>query len=206
MQGHPLRSFALTSFGILIAALSALPSACAPTGDLTKHSYHLPVDHAHFQPIGLYINRHSPVTPFDVARVTATELALKETGAFADIGSNVNSDYYLDVTLRNHAKGGAADLAKTLVSASTLFLVPSKVHNSKALTVDIFFRAHKIKTYRYTSDYDSTMGLTSDDLTLDPRRYDDQASRNRDEFACIHNLVNQFVRDLDRDNLLPRQK
>ena len=132
---------------VYIAILAVALVGCATFGTLKPVDYHLPEERAMFVPVGAFINRNKPIPRFYVNRLDAVEASLKKTGAFFAIGSNVVSEYYFDITLERESKDNIVDFAGNLVSAGTLFLVPSKVHNYNMLTVDVYGRGRKIKTY-----------------------------------------------------------
>jgi len=144
-----------------------------------------------FAPVSVFINRNIPVARAENVRLEAVERSLREANVFSWIGSNVDSEYYLDIKLRGQDKNNAAIDAENIVNAATLALLPVHNHYTNLLVVDVYRHGQKIKTYKYQGDYDVVMTAFNNRL-------------QGDAFVSIHNLVNEFVRDIDRDNLLPR--
>jgi len=167
---------------------------CTTFGTLKPVDYRMPKDHAMFAPVTVYIDRNVLVSRLEVPRLNAIDKYLKETNAFFALGPNINSEYCIDITLSGEFRNTIVDMAKGIAGAATLGVLPMRDHYTNILTVTVLKNGSKIKTYQYRGDYDNVVSAFNT-----PERM-----AGGDEFISLHNLVNEFVNDLDNDNLLPR--
>lgn len=180
-----------------VIMMLVLVSACAKTANIKPQAIDMNVSEGQFVPVRLFLNRSTPVPRFYVSRLEAVEASLKKSGAFFDIGTHVDSAVFLDMELSRGSNDSTLDMAGQLVSAATLFLVPSKVENFNQLSVDVYAYGKLLKRYEFRQDYSQVVGL---------HNYEEIASNQDNEFLSIQNLVNQFVNALNADQLLPKMK
>ncbi|MCO5094292.1 MAG: hypothetical protein M9960_03590 [Xanthomonadaceae bacterium] len=182
---------------LFILAVVAALCGCAKTTNIKPEQVVINSSEGQIAPVRVFINRRVPVARFYVSRLEAIESALKESGAFFDIGSHVDSPFILDIELSRGTNDTAGDTAGQILSAATLFLVPSKVHNFNELKVAVYAYGNIIKNYEFKQEYTQVLGL---------HNYNEVATNQDNEFLSIKNLVNKFVNALDADKLLPKVK
>ena len=182
-------------FAITLAALTL--AACAKTAYIKPEKVELDLNQGQFVPVRTYLNRSTPVARFYVSRLEAVEASLKKSGAFFDVGPYVDSPVILDIELSRGTNDTAIDTASQLLSAATLFLIPTKANNYNELKVSVYAFGKLIKSYEFRQEYTQVVGL---------HNYNEVASDEGNEFLSIESLVNQFVNQLNQDNLLPKVK
>jgi len=149
-----------------------------------------------YLPVRFHINRNEPVARFYLSRLEEVDAEFKRSSFFYDIGATVDSPYTLDVKLDRGTTDTALETTGHILSAATLFIVPSKVNNYNTLTVDFYNNGKLIKNYKYEEHYEETLSILDGGIS----EYD----VNSNEFISIRNLVNRFLQDFDHDNLMPR--
>ena len=154
-------------------------------------------DDSKLVPTTVFINRGSPVARFYVNRLEAVNNAIVKSGIFLDAGSHVRSPYVLDINLERDTHDNAADSAAQILSAGTLFLLPSKVHNINKLNVDFYAYGTLVKRYEYAEDYEEVLSIFN---------MKKQHEEGGNEFLSIENLVNTLLNDVQQDALIPRLK
>lgn len=173
----------------LVAALLA-GFGCA-SSDKRELAYAPATDSGAFVPVQLVMNRKAPVPRKYIDRVSAAEAELSRSGLFAQIGPGVASEYLLEVSLERGTHESVAEAAVHVLSAATLFLVPSRVRNFNLLKADLYVQGQLRKSYAYQDEFQ------------DPLSAFDWTETN--EFVSIKNVVRKFMMELDRDQLIPRQ-
>lgn len=168
---------------------------CATTANIQPEEVRIDRTEGQLIPVRAFLNRQQPVPRFYMSRLDAVEAALKESGAFFDVGSHVDSPIILDIQLDRGTSDGALHSAGHILSAATLFLVPTKVNNFNELKVDVYAYGRLLKTYEFRQEYSQLLGL---------HNYNEVASNQDNEFLSIRNLVNQFVNAIVEDGILPR--
>ena len=166
-------------------------SGCATTTEVYKYT-----TESIYPPVRVHINRTVPVPRFYVNRLDEVNAEIKRSGMFVDAGSHVDSPLVFDITLHRGTTDTAANTAGHLLSAATLFVVPSKVNNFNKLTVDLYLSGKKIKTYEYTDHYEETLSITT--------AMSSEVSTN--EFSSIRKVVNMFLEEFDKDKVLKRKQ
>lgn len=146
-----------------------------------------------YEPVTLFVNRTVPTPRFYVSRLDAVDAALRRSGEFSSLGPDRDARYILDATLDRLDRGGAADFGGQMVSAATLFLLPSRVRATNRLTVDLYVDGRKVKTYVHAVDYEETLSAFN---------LSDVGSQ---EFTAINNVVNLFLAELAADQHIPRR-
>lgn len=176
-------------------ALLAAISGCATTAGIQPEEVRIDPAHGQLVPARTFINRQQPVPRFYLTRLEAVEAALKQSGAFFDVGSHVDSPVVLDIELNRGTTDGTLHAVGHVLSAATLFLVPSKANNFNELRVVVYVYGKQVKSYEFRQEYSEVLGLhNSREL----------ATNQGNEFLSIKNLVHQFVNALIEDGILPR--
>lgn len=173
---------------------AALATGCATTGNLQPYQYAPDRALGAFAPVRVTINRDVAVPEFYLSRHDLIHSELKRSGAFLDIGPDVASQFVLDMRLARHTTDTAADNVGRLFSALTLFLIPSRAHNVNRLEVNCYVDGMLVRRYEYSGAYEEILSIYNYD-TL---------KNGGEEFVSLRNLVHHLIRDLDRDNFLPR--
>ncbi len=179
---------------VTLVSIAWLVCACAPIASLRPFEYTLPTDRGVFAPVRLEINRDAPVPEFYQSRLDLVASELESSGAFHSVGQDVDSEYVLDVRLGRHTTDTAVDTANQMLSAVTLFLIPSTAHNVNKLEVDCYVDGVHVRRYEYTGAYEERISLFNYRAL----------SEGGDEFVSIRNMLNHLIRDLDHDDILPR--
>jgi len=143
-------------------------------------------------PVKLLMNRNAPIPRFYLDRLSAAEAELANSGLFESIGPDIESDYRLELTLERGTHQSVADAAVHVISAASLFLIPSRVRNFNELQVELYSHGKLAKTYHYRQNY------------ADPLSAFDWTETN--EFVSIKNVVRAFMNELEEDRLIPRQR
>lgn len=179
---------------ILIILCTLVISGCATPTEEIKYTNSF--ENGVFLPVRFHINRNEPVRRNYISRLDEVDAAFKKSNLFFDIGATVDSPYIIDVKLDSGTTDSAINSAGVLLSAATLFIVPSKVHNYNTLNVDFYINGQLVKNYTYREDYEETLSITD----AGAKEYD----INSNEFKSIRNLVARFLQDFDNDSLMPR--
>jgi len=166
---------------------------CASTTQ--KYNYIADKSEGLFVPVRLFVNRAIPVPRFYESRLDYVGMSLKKSGAFIDIGSHIDSPYVLDVRIERGTHDSIADVTGQILSAATLFLVPSIVHNFNKIDADLYIHGKKVKSYSFTEDYEDTLSIANN--------FDSAGDSN--EYKTIHNLTHRLISQLDKDKLLPKE-
>lgn len=182
---------------LAIFVLLACLTGCATTANIQPTTISMNPTEGQFVPVRVFMNRKIPVPRIYADRLEAVEAALKKSGAFFDVGRGVDSPIILDITLERGTRDNAVNTAGHLLSAATLFLIPSKVNGYNELKVSVYAYGKRLKSYEFRQDYGQVVGL---------HNYNEIASNQDNEFLSIRSLVHQFVNALDADDLLPRVK
>ncbi len=148
-----------------------------------------------FVPVRVHINRNVPVARFYESRLIEVKNTLKRSGMFLEVGSHVDSPYVLDLQLERGSNDNAVDTTAQLLSAATLFLLPSKVNGYHILKADLYIDGSLLKSYEYKDEYDETISIYN---------YNEAASNDGDEFVSIRNVVNKLLKGLDEDDVIER--
>lgn len=185
----------MRSIRLILLVLITFLGGCATTATIEPTAVRMNPGEGQFAPARVFMNRKIPVPRIYADRLEAVEAALKQSEAFFDVGRGVDSPIILDITLERGSRENVVQTAGHLLSAATLFLVPSKVHAYNELKVSVYIHGKRIKSYEFRQDYGQIVGL---------HNYNEIATNQHNEFRSIRNLVNQFVNALDADDLLPR--
>ena len=180
---------------IFVLTVMTLLAGCATTANIQPDELIIDPTAGQFIPVKVFYNRKVPVARFYVSRLEAVEASLKESGAFFDLGAHVRSPVILDIELNRGTNDSVVDTASQLLSAATLFLVPTKAKNFNTLKVDVYAYGKLIRTYQYQQEYEQVIGLYN---------YNEVASNEGNEFLAIKAVVNKFVNEVERDKLLPK--
>lgn len=167
-----------------------LLSGCVATNTLTPFEFKPAVDLPKFVPVTLFVNRAEPVPRFYMSRVYAVEREMGEGKIFTSIGSDVESPYVLDAKMHRGSNESSINFVGHILSAATLFLIPSKISNYNELTVDLYVNGARVESFRYREDYEDTSWLFNAPGDV--------------EFQSIRSLVNKFLQEFESKNLIPR--
>lgn len=182
---------------IFASILASTLVGCVKTANIKPEPVALNPNEGQFVPVRAFFNRSTPVPRFYVSRLEAVEAALKKSGAFFDVGPYVDSPIILDIELNRGTTDTTVDTAGQILSAATLFLIPTKANNFNELKVSVYAFGKLLKTYEFKQEYTQVIGL---------HNYDEVASDKGNEFLSIESLVNQFVNALSKDRLIPKVK
>jgi hypothetical protein len=187
----------VTLFRYATLALVCVLAGCATTATIEPEEVAINRAEGQFVPVRVFFNRSIPVLNNYVDRLEAVEAALKESRAFFDAGPYVDSPIILDIELSRGSYDTAVNFAGQMLSAATLFVVPTKTRSYNLLKVSVYAYGTLLKSYEFKQDFTQVLGVYN---------YRELVYNEDNEFLSIRNLVNQFVNALDTDNLLPKVK
>ncbi len=179
----------------LALAGSALLTACATTVPLQAFQYVPDTSHGVFAPVRVTINRDRAMPDFYRSRHDLILAELEASGAFAEVGPDVDSPMLLDIRLARHTADSASTVARRVLSAVTLFLVPGTARNINQVEVDCYLDGQLVRRYEYAGAYEERLSIY---------RYSELKDGGQ-EFVSLRNIVHHLLRDLDRDAIFPRQ-
>ncbi len=194
--GSTLNGLAWTvAAGMLGLAGCAAPAPVEPF----RHAFDF--SRGTFAPTRVTINRNLPLPAHYLDRLDAVVEALDRSGVFAGFGPDTPSNTVLDLTLERlsddsfnsvsasagsvHRHGGLGVGAAVPVTGG---------RHTHRLTAVVYRQGISRAAYRYVGDFETSWGLMRPD-TL---------AIGGPEHTLIANLVNRLVRDLDRDDAIPR--
>lgn len=182
---------------LLLVIILFILVGCARTAYLEPTSVSFDRSAGQFPPAKVFYNRNVPVARYYVSRLEAVEAALKETGAFFDLGQHVRSPIILDIELASDDADAdtAMDYAAAALSGATLSLVPTKNQVITTLKVDVYGKGQLIGSYKFHQEYEQVDALFN---------LQERVNEETNEFRAIRNLVNRFVNQLHSDNILPK--
>ncbi|WP_152032932.1 hypothetical protein [Gallaecimonas mangrovi] len=195
-----IRTCFLIFISILITACSTVP---------TKSSYHYeghnqttntftPKSKMQFVATRVQVEYPTPETPTPEQRLRISMLkgqaviALNSSGAFKRIDEYHDSPYLLDIKLAEKSRDQAKDVANQLVSAATLFILPTGSKGQWVITVDLYSHGIKTNSYRLTEDFENS---------ISSRNLFSTAPTN--EQIALENAMNHLINEIKDDSSIP---
>ncbi len=178
----------------LAFAGTVLLGACATTVPLTPFQYLPDTSKGVFVPVRVTVNRDRSVPDFYRTRHDLIQAELAASGAFAEVGPEVDSPVWLDIRLARHTVDSAGTVARQLLSAATLFLIPGTARNINQVEVDCYLQGRLVRRYEYAGAYEERLSIY---------RYA-ELKDGGEEFVSLRNIIHHLLRDLDRDEFIPR--
>jgi len=173
---------------IVVLMMIVLMVGCASTHELEKKTFAKTMD-SQFVPVSLLIDDGTGGSgnayPYD----SYIHEHIQLSGLFKGLGSASSAPVSIFVKYNRSSNGSTAgDTTKMLVSAATLFLVPTRVDWNYELVFTVTVNG-VVKQYRYKDRVQRSMSIVD--------------SGGKQEVKITQNLVNHFLEEIQKDGFIP---
>lgn len=175
---------------VAILIVLSIASGCASVPEIQR-----PVipEGDRFVPVNYFFDTSDYSTVNEAKSAQYLTESLLKSGRFVQLDRGIARwPHTLQIKYKRLNSESPVETAGFLLSAATLFVVPTKVTHKYVLSIELFAGNVLLKKFTYEEEMASIVSIFKDPL--------------KDDYESIERLLSKFYADLDASNLLPRAK